>query len=218
MKAIVSVLALLAVVHGIAFAALGTYAWQHGWVEPERVRAAAMVLVNGVEEQTADAPDNADERNSDGSPSTANTNERIRSNEEAEERYRIELERRDREIRDAYALLETKWLDVLRQQETLEAERQRFKAEQERLALEEGSSGRQAEIDTLASVDAKTSLSLLKQKPDADVVRILMEFDDRKRAKIVKECKSEEDRLWIGRILEQFHEESVATAEDLDAP
>jgi len=175
--------------------------------------------VNGVEEkapeETPDADGKEDGRETD---LAATADERIRRDAEADERYRIELERRDREIRDAYALLETKWLDVVRQQEALEAAKQRFAAEQERLARESGSSGRQAEIDTLANVDAKTALALLKQKEDVDVVRILMELDERKRAKIVKECKSEEERRWIGRILEQFHEESVAKAEDLDAP
>ena len=216
MKGVLGALALLAAVHGLALAGLGGYAWQQGWLSPDRVRAAAQVLMTGVPAQEAASA--ASTGPAEAPPLAKSAETLIRRDEETEEQYRIELARRDREIRDAYALLETKWLDVVRQQEALEAERRRFDAEQERVALEAGNSGRQAEIDTLSSVDAKTALALLRQKSDADAVRILMEFDERKRAKVVKECKTEEERRWIGRILEQFHEESVATAEDLDAP
>lgn len=217
MRRIVSVLALLAIVHLLAFAGLGTYAYKRGWLEPERVRAAFAALT-GEEETPTTQP--AGNQNAVAMTTTAPgqpVNKIIRRNEEAEEQYRIELERRDRELRDAYALLETKWLEVVRQQEALESQKKRFEDEQERLAKEAGNNGLQAEIDTLAAVDAKTALPLLRQKDDAEAVRILMAMEERKRAKIVKQCKTPEERQWIGRILEQFHETSVAQAEDLGA-
>lgn len=218
MREVVSVLAMLAVIHALGFVGLGAYAYSKGWLEPERVRAAAAALTDEPEMPTTQPADGDDAAlASRATGPTQRVDKIILRNEEAEERYRIELERRDRELRDAFALLESKWLEVVRQQEALEAEQKRFEVEQERLAMEAGSSGLQAEIDTLSSIDAKTALPLLRQKDDADVVRILMAMDERKRAKIVKQCKSEEERRWIGGILEQFHETSVAQAEDLGA-
>jgi len=214
----VSVLAMLAVIHALGFVGLGAYAYNKGWLEPERVRAAARALTGEEESQaptTQPATGAAVATNVTGAAQRIDG--MIQRNDEAEERYRIELERRDRELRDSFALLESKWLEVVRQQEALEAEQKRFESEQEKLAMEAGSSGLQAEIDTLSSVDAKTALPLLRQKDDADVVRILLAMDERKRTKIVKQCKSTEERQWIGRILEQFHESSVAQAEDLGA-
>ncbi len=216
MKDVVSALAMLAVIHGLGFVGLGAYAFNKGWLEPERVRAAADALTGDVSIATTQ-PAETQATASSNAGGAQRVDRIIQRNAEAEERYRIELERRDRELRDAFALLESKWLEVVRQQEDLLAQQQRFEAEQERLAREAGNSGLQTEIDTLASVDAKTALPLLKQKDDADVVRILMAMDERKRTKIVKQCKSEEERRWIGRILEQFHENSVAQAEALGA-
>lgn len=217
MREVVSVLAMLAVIHALAFVGLGTYAYRKGWLEPDRVRAAAAALT-GEEKSPTTQPATGDAMaaKTQAGP-TQRVDKIIQQNDEAEERYRIELERRDRELRDAFALLETKWLEVVRQQEALEAQKQRFEDEQVQLAREAGNSGLQAEIDTLASIDAGTALPLLRQKDDADAVRILMAMDERKRAKIVKQCKTEEERRWIGRILEQFHESSVAQAEDLGA-
>jgi hypothetical protein len=212
----VSVLAMLAVIHALGFVGLGAYAYNKGWLEPERVRAAAEALTGEMKTATTQPADQAVAVTSNAG-GKQRVDRIIQRNAEDEERYRIELERRDRELRDAFALLESKWLEVVRQQEDLLAQQQRFEAEQERLAREAGNSGLQAEIDTLASVDAKTALPLLRQKDDADVVRILMAMDERKRTKIVKQCKSEEERRWIGRILEQFHETSVAQAEALGA-
>ncbi|MCB9851817.1 MAG: hypothetical protein H6819_01875 [Phycisphaerales bacterium] len=217
MREFVSVLAMLAVIHVLGFVGLGAYAYNKGWLAPDRVRAAAAALTGEEKSATTTQPASGEAIVAAPATGAQRIDNIIQRNEEAEERYRIELERRDRELRDAFALLETKWLEVVRQQETLEAQKKQFEAEQERLASEAGNSGLQAEIDTLASVDAKTALPLLRQKDDADVVRILMAMDERKRTKIVKQCKSTEERQWIGRILEQFHENSVAQAEALGA-
>ena len=134
MKEIVSVLAMLAVVHALGFVGLGAYAYSKGWLEPDRVRAAAAALAAEAEEPTTQP---AAEGNSamakTGGGMTQRVDKIIQRNEETEERYRIELERRDRELRDAFALLESKWLEVVRQQEELEAEQKRFEGLSSRL-------------------------------------------------------------------------------------
>lgn len=216
MKSLGTALALTAVVNLLGILGLVGYAWQNGWLTPERVTEAVAILKGDAEDDSdreivVDAT--ADKNELEGQT----VDKELYRNRQAEERYRIELERRDRELQDAFALLETRWLELVRQQEHLQSERDRFDAERQRIAEETGSDGIKAEIATLASVDAKTAKALLQLKDDADVVRILMAMGDRKRAKIVKQCKTDEERRWIERILEKFHESSVAQAEVLGA-
>lgn len=219
MKSLGTALILTIVMNFLALLGLAGYAWQNGWLAPERVRAAVAVLTEDADESADDA-EAMKEGAAAGDDVVADgqtVDKTLRKSRQAEERFRIELERRDRELQDAFALLETRWLELVRQQEQLQSERDRFEAERQRVAEETGSDGIKAEIATLATVDAKTAKALLQLKDDADVVRILMAMGDRKRAKIVKQCKTDEERRWIERILEKFHESSVAQAEDLGA-
>jgi len=219
-KSIVSALMLTAIVNLLAILGVAGYAWQNGWLTPERVREAVAVLTEDAEENADDAEGamkDGDAAKGEVVADGQTIDKTLRKSRQAEERFRIELERRDRELQDAFALLETRWLELVRQQEQLQSERDRFEAERQRVAEETGSDGIKAEIATLATVDAKTAKALLQLKDDADVVRILMAMDARKRSKIVKQCKTDEERRWIERILEKFHESSVAQAEDLGA-
>ncbi|HWL95140.1 MAG TPA: hypothetical protein VNT79_16595, partial [Phycisphaerae bacterium] len=145
------------------------------------------------------------------------TSDMIQQNRETAERLRIEFARREREIQDGFALWEARQLALLREKESFEEEKRRFTAEREELAKATGDSGVQKEMETLAGIPAKAAKELLLAKEEADATRILKAMDQRKLNKIVKECKTEEERQWIGRILEQFHESSTAKAEDLDA-
>ena len=89
-----------------------------------------------------------------------------------------------------------------------------FEAGEEQAAREKGDSGIQKELDIISGITPKAAKELLKLKPDAEVARILLAIDNRKVNKIVKQCKTSEERLWIGRVLEQLHDRDAARAED----
>ncbi|MFQ5429122.1 MAG: hypothetical protein ACE5E1_02330 [Phycisphaerae bacterium] len=206
-------IALMAVLNLAALGGLVGFAYSRGWVEPQRVRRALAVLKG---EETDAAPPAVAEKKAPAAPPRG-TGELIRSNEERQERLRIELQRRESEVKKLWAHLETQQLELVRAREELEAERERYKAQREQLARREGDSGLQAEIETISGVDARTAKALLKLKDDADVVRILKAMNARKRIKIVKACKTSEERSWIERVLEKFHDSDAEQAEDLGA-
>jgi flagellar motility protein MotE (MotC chaperone) len=212
MKRLLTVLGLVAVVNLAGLIGLGVYAHGQGWTERERV-LRALAALKGEEEAESAATQPETREHQLAQPSA----ERIRLKEETEERYLIELSRREREVQDAWKLLETQQLALVREKEGLEEAKKRFVAEMQAKAKETDDSGLQKELDIIAGVKAKEAKELLRQKNDADVVRILMAMESRKARQIVASCKGSEERLWIGRILDKLHERDATQAEALGA-
>lgn len=211
MKRLVSTLSVVSLLNVMALAALAGYAWSGGWLAPDRVRAAANILRDGVPEDVEEA--------SATQPTGAATTigERIEQNEEAVRVRRAELDRREREIEQAWQQLETQQLAFLKERESFDAARKRETAEAEERARKAGNGGWQRELELMGTVKAKLAKSLLKEKPDAEVVKVLMELDVRKAKKIVEQCRTSEERQWIGRILGQLQDRSASQAEALGA-
>lgn len=209
MRRLWTAISIMAVLNLTALTAFTAHAWNQGWLQPERVQRAIAEL-RSAREQVAPAPAVTNEVRKP----TARAADRIRRNEEAAEKQRIELARREREIKDGWKLLEAQQLVLLRNREALEEKVRQFEANKERAAKEKGDSGLQKELDIIAGITPKAAKELLKLKPDAEVARILLAVDNRKVNKIVKQCKTSEERLWIGRVLEQLHDRDAARAED----
>ena len=212
MKRLVTVVAIMAILNLAALAGLAGYAGSHGWLARERVQAA-MAALKGEEQAKAAAVEEAAAE----AKVPQSSGERIRRNQETEERYLIELARREREIQDAWKLLETQGLALVRDKEAFEEQKKRAAAEALARAKEGGDSGLQKELEIISGVKAKEAKDLLRQKDDADVVRILMAMEARKARQIVAACKASEERLWIGRILGKLHDSNAAQAEALGA-
>lgn len=208
MKRLWTVISIMAVLNLTALAGLTAHAWNQGWLQPDRIHNAVAEL-KGTQEETAPALAATDE---DHKP-TARSADRIRRNEEAAEKQRIELARRQREIKDGWKLLETQQLVLLRNRETFEDKVKQLEARNKQAAKEKGDSGIQKELDIISGITPKAAKELLKLKSDAEVARILLAIDNRKVNKIVKQCKTSEERLWIGRVLEQLHDRDAARAE-----
>jgi hypothetical protein len=143
--------------------------------------------------------------------------DRIRQDREAEQIARTELDRRSREIQDGWAMLERQQIALVQARESFEAQKKEYEEALARRAAASGDDGLKRELDILSGVKAKDAKELLKLKQDADVVRILMAIDERKARKIVSECKTDEERSWIGRIMEKLHERNAFQAEALVA-
>ncbi len=219
MKRLAIAIAVVCVLNVLALAGFGAFAWSRGWLERERVLRAAAILRG--EEETGESVTAGEAPKGASSPKATRPAdaiaERIRLNDEMDARHRIELERREREIRNLWSHLENRELALIRAREELEAAKQRFAEERAALAAASGSDGLQKELEILSSIPAKDAKALLRAKDDADVVRIIRRMDQRRVAKIVRECKSQEERLWIGRVMEKLHESDVAQAEVLGA-
>jgi len=211
-KRLFTIVSLLAIVHVAALAGTAAYAWSQGWMTKDRVLGAVAVL----RDEDVDTGDSSGEEViAEEAPKSAG--ELIQRNVAVEERSRIELARREREIEDSWRLLETQQLAFLREKEDFKAAKRRLAEEREAQAKREGDSGLKKEMEILSGIKSKEAKELLKQKNDADVVRILMAMENRQARKIVSACKTNEERLWIGRILGQLHERNAAQAEALGA-
>ncbi len=211
MKRLFTLAALVAVANLAALIGLAGYAHAQGWLTQERVREALAILKGEQEETAASQPADAQEN------LPKSTVERIQRNREIEERYVIELNRREREIQDAWKLLETRQLDMLREKEALEETKKRFAEEVAQRVQQADDSGLQRELSILSGIGPKDAKDLLRQKQDADVVWLLMTMDVRKARKIVSACKANDERLWIGRVLSKLHEQDATQAEALGA-
>lgn len=212
MKRLFTLFSILAIVHLSALAGLAGYAWSRGWLTRDRVLRAAAVI-QGQEELASGSSDGTGPE----AEPPRSAGEQIQRNVESEERVRIELSRREREIKDGWKLLELGRLALLHEKEAHEATQERFAAQRESQAKQAGDSGVQKELEILSGIKPKEAKELLKLKEDADVVRVLMAMETRKARKIVSACKTSEERSWIERVLGNLHEQNAAQAEALGA-
>lgn len=214
MKRIFTALSVVAMLNLAALAGLAVYARTQQWLTKDRVRRAIAVLKGDEKEPSAKPTTMMAEI---APPPARSSVEKRRRSEDLDEITRTELDRRRREIQDGWKLLETQQIALVRDREELEQTRARYVEEQRQLARSSGDNSVQKELEIIAGLKPKQAKELLRQKQDADVVALLKAMDDRKVRKIVGECKSEEERQWIGRILEQMHDRIATQAEVLSA-
>lgn len=212
MKRIFTFVALMATVHMAALAGGVVYAWSQDWLTRDRILRAYAVL-RGEEEAPPAASGQQDA--ADELPKSASA--QIERNVALDARERIELDRREQEIRHSFGLLETEQLALIREKEALLADKQRFAAERDAQARQAGDTGIQRELEILSGIKPKAAKELLKLKTDADVVRIFMSMKIRQARKIVAACKTSEERSWIERVLGTLHEQDATQAEALAA-
>lgn len=208
MKKVFTALALVAMLNMAALAGLGAYAKMRNWLTKDRVRRAVAVLKGEEKEPGPTTMPASEKPPAPQTPGGALQQEMV---------VRTEFDRRIREIQDGWKLLETQQLSLVRDRESLEQDKARIAEQQRQKAISVGDNGLQKELEVLGGIKAKQAKDLLRQKQDADVAAILKSMDDRKVRKIVGECKTAEERQWIGRILEQLRDGRATQAEVLDA-
>lgn len=208
MKRLFTICGALAIVNLGAIGGLAAWAGGHGWLTRERLLAAAAAL-RGQEIPGHEATTQAVEE------TPRSPGEQIERGAEAGEKQRIELARREREIQDHWRLLEAQQLAFVREKESFEEDRKRWTAEEQKRLEEAGDSGLKKELEILSGLKPTEARDQLRLKTEPDVVRLLMTMDTRKARKIVSACKTEEERLWIGRILGKLHERNATQAEAL---
>lgn len=216
LKRIMISLAILSMINLAAVFVGAAFAWNQGWFQRDRLRGALTAL--GGDRVTADETTSrpvAVEHETEAAGAAAA--ERIRRSSDADQIARTELDRRSREIQDGWAMLERQQIALVQARESFESRKKEYEEALARRAAASGDDGLKRELDILSGVKAKDAKELLKLKQDADVVRILMAMEERKARKIVSECKTDEERSWIGRILEKLHERNAFQAEALVA-
>lgn len=210
MKRVLIALAVVSMINMVAGGALLGVAWSRKWLEKDRVRKA-WAIFTGEEEPAAPTTMPAESAES-AKPATL-----VRVRDGSDEFTRTELERRRREIQNGWELLERQQLALLKQKEDFEETKKRYAEEEERRAAEEEDAGFKKELEIIAGLKPKAAKEFLRLKDEADVVRVLMRLEPRTARKIVAECKTSEERQWMGRILEKLHQRDAIQAEVLAA-
>jgi len=199
LKSLYQLVALIAIVHLLVLVGLVGYLVATGQLDAERVQAIAAVLRGESPIQPGVATTRPSVPQTQPVPE-ASPVQVARALEQDEIARRL-FEQRRREIEDRLNLARAIRLDVIRRQEQLEAERERFHRE---VLQQYQHDGFQKELELLSSVSSKKAKAILMSKQDAEVVRLLMAMDVRTGKKIIDACKTPEEMSWISRILERI--------------
>jgi hypothetical protein len=200
MKRLYHLLALLAFANLFAVAGLVTYLLSSGRLNAERADQIAKVLRGEWPEAQAPASQPAPPP----APPEASRAEiaRVQAQKEFHE---LIADRHKREMEDRLGLNQSIRLQVMRDLEQLETRREDFKKEKELFLQETAQLGFEKELELFSKMDPVLAKDLLASRKDADVVQLLSRMDTNRAKKIIDACKkSQADKTWIGRIVEQI--------------
>jgi len=128
---------------------------------------------------------------------------------------RAELALRESDVRHQWEMIRVAQLQLLRDREQFEQEKKDTLAMASQREKPDGGEGYARELEYLSGIKAKSAKDFLRMKKDADVVEIMVALEPRVGRKIIDACRSQEDRLWMGRILEQLRQRNHDQAEVL---
>ena len=215
-KAIYQVICILAIANLVAVAGIIAFLFATDRLDAERVdQMAAVLRGEDLSERAPATPPAAPTTQPAEKKDTAET-QLARARERGDLAQRL-LERRGREVEDRQRLAEALMLDIVRRQETLAEERAALEAQQRKIQEERLRSGFLKELELLASVKPKVRKDLLAQKSDTDVVKLMMEMDQRAGKQVIEACKRPEEKAWIGRILHQIQMQSETPSAEAES-
>jgi hypothetical protein len=214
MKRFYHLLALLAMINLFAVGGLVLYLVFSGRLNAKRADQIAMVLRGEFPTTQAAATQSAP---AETPPQAAGMEIAHRQDEKELEtlvRTRREREIKDRDTLDAKIQLETRQL-----LEKLEKKEKELRQEKQQLASDGEQVGFERQLTVLSKIEPKLALQLLKtQMKEPDAVQLLMKMDEGRVKAIVNACKTEDDKAWIGRILNQIGKLGNSTANGVDGP
>lgn len=210
LKRFYHLLALLAMINLFAVIGLIAYLVASGRLTPERVNQIAVVL-RGEFPTTQPAVASTRPAGSGEEPQAAA--EEIARRQETRELAELVRNRREREIRDREVLDQRIQLETRQLLEKLEKKEKELQQQKQALTAEGEQAGFDRQLNILSKVEPKLALHLMKsQMKEPDVVQLVMKMDENRVKAIVNACKTEEDKAWIGRILNQVGNYGNTTA------
>ena len=201
MSRLYHLLALLALINLFSIGGLVAYLFGTGRLNAERVDQIAKVMrgqfptSRPAASQPASAPAPPE-------PSQAEI-ERIKASREF---FELVSERHQRELEDRQRLNQTIQLDVSRKLEEIEREKAQLQQQRKQLVVQGEQGGFTKVVDMYSAMEPAKAKSLLMKLKDPDAAAILSKMDDSKYKKIYNACKTQEESLWVGRILNQIQQ------------
>jgi flagellar motility protein MotE (MotC chaperone) len=200
MKRIYHILALLAFVNLFAIAGFVGFLFSSGRLNAERVDQIGIVLRGKFPtSQPATQPAVTS------APAEPSRSEIVRAAAQ-KEYYQLLAERHERELQDRQSLNQSIQLDVIRRLEEIEKAKADLQEERKKAAEQGQDDGFAKVLEMYSGMDPVKAKDLLRtQNKEADAVQVLMQLDSSRTKKIVNACKTPEEMLWIGRILNQIN-------------
>ena len=215
LKRFYHLLALLAMINLFAVGGLVAYLFTSGRLNAQRVEQIAVVLRGEFptsQPAVASTQPARQEENAQGSGA-----ELVRQQEQ-KELLELTRGRREREIRDRDVLDQRIQLETRQLLEKLEKKEKDLQKAKQVLSTEGEEAGFEKQITLLSKAEPKLALQLLKAQKEPDAVQLLMKMDENRVKGIINACKTEDDRTWVGRILNQIGKYGSTTATGVDAP
>ncbi len=214
LKRFYHLLALLAMINLFAVAGLIGYLFATGRLNAERVEQMAVVLRGEFPASqpaaTATQPAERDEK-------PQGSGEEIAEHREKKELLALQDSRRARELRDRDLLDKRIQLETRQLLEKLERKENELRQQKQVLEKEGEQAGFERQLDLLSKTEPKLAMQLLKnQIKEPDAVQLLMKMDENRVKAIINACKKEDDKAWIGRILNQIGKYGSSTAPGVD--
>ena len=214
MKRLYHMIALLALINLFAIGGLVGFLFATGKLNAERVHQIATVL-HGQSPQ----PSAATTQPVQPEPPPQRSREEIARIQAQKEYYTLIAGRYQRELEDRRALNQAIQHDVLLKLEQIEAKQKTFRQDRQKVLDQTQQDGFQQVLDMYSSMTPKLARDLMRSgMKDPDVVRLLMAMDENARKNIINACKTDEERLWIGRILNQIQKLTSEPTNGVDGP
>lgn len=214
LKRFYHLLALLAMINLFAVAGFVGYLFAGGRLNAERARQIAVVLRG---EFPTSQPAVAASRPEPGDETPQASGEEIARRQETKELIALQERRRARDLRDRDLLDKRIQLETRQLLEKLERKENELKQQKQVFEKEGEQAGFDRQLNLLSKTEPKLALQLLKnQIKEPDAVQLLMKMDENRVKGIINACKTEEDKAWIGRILNQIGKYGSSTAAGVD--
>jgi len=224
MKAIWSIVSILAVANLLALLGFAGWLGSTGRLSRERIQAVREVLQQSPDadsgsssgdgaDQPTDSLRGAGGSDADGPPLAAEDRLQIRI--EQTEADRMRMERLRREAEELKATLARERADLERERATFEAERDAFEKVRARAQSEQSSEQFKIAVGVLEGVKAPEARQMLQQYIDSQredqVVAYLVAMDERARNKIIREFVKDDPKV-AGDLLERIRIRGLGTA------
>jgi hypothetical protein len=219
MKRIYHILALIALVAVFALAGFTGFLFGTGRLSAQRVDQIAMVL-RGEFPKPAAAPA-SQPATQPAPPAPQPSRAEIARMQAQKEYYELAGERLRAEADQRRQLNQRIQLDITRESEHLEARRQEEDKARPRKPgppTPAQSQAMEKELEVFSTMDPKLARDLLMNRKEPDAIQLFMQLEPNRVKKIVDACKTEEERTWIGRILNQLHNMDSERADGVDGP
>lgn len=218
MKRIYHLIALVALIGVFALAGFAVFLYATGRLNAERIDQIAIVLRGEfpkpvvVTSQPATQP---------AAPAPQPSRAEIARLQAQKEYFELAGERLRAEAEQRRILNQRIQLDMTRQLEESDARRQEAEKQKKRPPTPPTAAQSEAaakELEVFGSMDPKLARDLLMKRKEPDAVQLLMQLEPNRVKKIVDACKTDEERDWIGRILNQLHNMDSEMADGVDGP